>query len=833
MAKYWVGGSGNTNDTAHWSDSDGGPSGATVPTSTDNVIFNASSDSGAGFTVTVNATFTCADFDNSAVDQIMTLAGSSAFDCYGSLTLKSNTVRTYTGVVTFRATSTGKTITTNGVTLTSNNIAFNGAGGGWTLGSALTTGGEIRVTQGSFSSAGYGITSASFASDGSSTRTVNLASSAVVCSGGNGWVVSSTGITFTAPASITLSATSGTTPFTGAGLTYNTLTASGVNLAMSGANTFATLIVAPSGSAIFAPTFSANQTVTTQLTLTGKDAGPNRMVVRSSAPGTQLTITCNGTATFSNTDFQSIVIAGSAAPASGTSLGDGGNNSGITFTSPKTVYAVGTTGWNWNGNNFATSSNGSPSLANFPLPQDTVIIDNSSVNTSATITATAGLLYPAIDCSARSNAMTLNLTGFGITGPLTVNSAVTLSGLTFSLAANQNFNQNSATISGVVVVNNPGTTLTLTGNLTTSSTITYNYGSLALGSYTLTATTFTATQTTTRTLNFGTGKISLTGNNTTIFTYNLTNLTVSGSRTVESTYSGATGTRTVSSTGITEAGSLDFNFTAGTDAVSISSCRSLVLTGFAGTLANGGRTLYGNLTIPAGVTVTAGINATTFGATSGTQTITTNGVTLDFPITFNGAGGTFALSGALTQGSTRRTTLTNGTLDLATYTYTVGDFATATGTKNITFNGGSIIVPAAGSTAFNNAQPTNFTTTAGSGAGTISLTSASAKTFVSGGSTFNAKLNQGGAGALTLTGSCTLTDISNTTQPASVLFTAGTTTTFTTGFSLSGTSGNLITIGSVTAANHTLSKASGVVDVSYCSISRSTATGGASWRAYT
>jgi hypothetical protein len=115
----------------------------------------------------------------------------------------------------------------------------------------------------------------------------------------------------------------------------------------------------------------------------------------------------------------------------------------------------------------------------------------------------------------------------------------------------------------------------------------------------------------------------------------------------------------------------------------------------------------------------------------------------------------------------------------------------------------------------------------------MSMTAATAKTFVGGGFTYNCTLNQGGAGALTITGSNTFDNITNTVQPASVLFTAGTTSTFLSGFSLSGTAGNLITIGSATAASHTLSKASGTVSVSYCSISRSSATGGAIWQALT
>ena len=110
------------------------------------------------------------------------------------------------------------------------------------------------------------------------------------------------------------------------------------------------------------------------------------------------------------------------------------------------------------------------------------------------------------------------------------------------------------------------------------------------------------------------------------------------------------------------------------------------------------------------------------------------------------------------------------------------------------------------------------------------MTAATAKTFVGGGSTFNCTLNQGGAGALTVTGSNTFSNITNTVQPASILFTAGTTSTFS-NFSLSGTAGNLITIGSVTAASHTLSKTSGTVSADFLSVSRSSATGGAGWYA--
>jgi hypothetical protein len=241
-----------------------------------------------------------------------------------------------------------------------------------------------------------------------------------------------------------------------------------------------------------------------------------------------------------------------------------------------------------------------------------------------------------------------------------------------------------------------------------------------------------------------------------------------------------------------------------------------------------GLTVSGSLTFQATNFSRTYSGTTIFNATTTGKTVTTNGVSPGVTVFFNGVGGGWSLGSAFTCASLR---LQNGTLNLAGYTTSHSlRLQTETGTKNLIFNGGTVFCTGANATAFNNAAPTGFTTTAGTGTGTISMTAATAKTFVGGGSTFNCTINQGGAGALTITGSNTFSNITNTVQPASILFTAGTTSTFSS-FSLSGTAGNLITIGSVTAASHTLSKASGTVSSDYLSISRSTATGGASWYA--
>jgi hypothetical protein len=78
------------------------------------------------------------------------------------------------------------------------------------------------------------------------------------------------------------------------------------------------------------------------------------------------------------------------------------------------------------------------------------------------------------------------------------------------------------------------------------------------------------------------------------------------------------------------------------------------------------------------MTLSAANGPLLFAGTGTAQNITTNGKTLDFPLTFNGIGGTFAFQDALTQGSTRAFTITNGTVQLKNgVTSTVGSFVTS------------------------------------------------------------------------------------------------------------------------------------------------------------
>jgi hypothetical protein len=100
------------------------------------------------------------------------------------------------------------------------------------------------------------------------------------------------------------------------------------------------------------------------------------------------------------------------------------------------------------------------------------------------------------------------------------------------------------------------------------------------------------------------------------------------------------------------------------------------------------------------------------------------------------------------------------------------------------------------------------------GTGTISLTSASAKTFAGGGVSYSGiTLNQGGAGTLTITGNNTFANISNTYKATGATnITLGTTTQTVGNFTASGEAGRVLTVqGSSASSPATLILTSGTV----------------------
>lgn len=962
MARYWVGGTANWDGTAgtKWATTSGGAGGAAVPTSADDVFFDASSGS---VTVTVSAgntgakSITCTGFTG-------TLAGSTAITVSGGITLAAAMTFTYSGSLTLAGTGT---VTSAGKTFLCP-VTINGSGITVTLGDALTvnSGGNFLVSTGTFSTNNYNLTLSGSTIFNSSAvgnvRAINLGSSTVsIAAGGTALSFAfNSGLTFNAGTStIICSGTSaritGGAADGGTGVAfYNvqfTATAVSTHNIVS-ANTFNNLTVtAPAAAGVTQVTFDSRQTINGTLSTTGT-AGNRRVWFRGATYGIAQTLTINAAPSLTDADFRDIYVIGTSAPISGTRLGNLRGCRGITFDSPKSVYWVTAAGGNWSANNWAASSGGAASTDNFPLAQDTAIIENTGLNTSATVTMDSAIGYAGtVTMSTRTNAMTLSLgAAQTIYGDWTNGSGTTLitaNALTFSGRNTQTITSAGKTFSGAITVDTYGgtvqladalnigsNTLTVTNgtfdtknfNVTagTLSSVNTNVRAIALGSSTVTLSSgspviLTATN---LTLNAGTSQITMTSTSAATFAgdgltfYNVSftgttaatriingvntfnNLTftapasaalpyvlVYGNQTISGTLTcaGATavrrifllsdtlGTTRTLTVNILSADDCDFrDITIAGTAAGSSPTRAGDCGGNSGITFPAPKTVYWNLagsqnwsangwatssggapatnnfplaqdtatfdnTGSAGtVTIDTLWNIGTFGASArtsamtlafsnnplvygnwlfgtgvtlsstgnpilfsgrGTQTIASNGITFDCPISIQGVTGTVQLADALSLGSSRTLTLSSGTFDAVSYNVTTGLFS-ASGSTTRTLKMGSGTWTLAGTgTIWNASTITNLNFYKGTANITLSDTSSSARTFAGGGLSYN-KLTIGGAtgtSTLTISGNNQFTELASTKTVAHTIALGTTTQTFGK-WSVTGTSGNVVTL---------------------------------------
>lgn len=513
--RFWVGGDGtwDATSTANWAATSGGAAGASAPTATDDVVFDAASNTATSpFKITVGAGAVCQDFSTGgaggALDGVMTLAGSAAWTVYGSLAYPAaNLTRTYTGTITFAATTAGKTITTNGVTLTAGSAVFDGVGGGWTLGSALTVTGDVTVTNGSLASGNFAVTAANLLSNNANTRSITLGSSTVTLSG-------STPIAFSG--SLTLNAgtstivCSGANPtFAGGGLTFYNVSFTTVGASaktVSGANIYNSFTVASTtGTRETFLFFAANQIVNGTLTLGAANQAVRRIRVSSDVIGAARTLTVATVATLADVDFRDIAAAGASAPWSGIRLGDCLGNSQITFVAGVNKFWNLAAGGAWSATAWATTSGGAVNANNFPLPQDTAVIENTGLTAGNTITVQNNWQIGTLNASTRSTAATISFTGAASTYQnLTLSTAITLSG-TVALAiagrGTQTITSAGRTFTNPLLVQSAGSVV-CADELTVTNTLTLEAGVLRLKEgVTSAVTTFVANSAISKTLN--------------------------------------------------------------------------------------------------------------------------------------------------------------------------------------------------------------------------------------------------------------------------------------------------------------------------------------------
>jgi len=872
--RYWVGGTGtwNISSTTNWRTASGGTTVAAVPTAADNVIF----DQAGTYTVTLSGALNCSNFTVSAGTVTFTSTGTPTIN--GSMSLVSGTVWSGTGLVTFNATTTGKTITTNGTTI-GGPITFDGTGGEWTLTSALTTGTTLTTTlsKGTLALGNYTLTTGIFSSSNSNTRSIAFGTGNIVLahttaattvldmSVATGFTVSGTG-GFTATAAITRSYAFGGSGGSSTNAPNLTLTGSGTAVqTFTNNNWWKTLNF---GSTVFTPatttlniagtlTLSAGGTFS-NLTIVGQGA-----TINSNTNTTLGNLTCTSGVTLSaNLTLASNKIL---THNSGTINLNGfnltaGSYAGGTLSVPISATRAITFGSNYiyltktttgiiidlaaytefscsgiGGFSVAGTIARSYGLGTFIGPTDAQIAAGNVPN----LFITSGSAIQSLGFSTSYQIGyygTINFTGYSgtpaistvfLTGLIIGNTGV-FTNLSFNIHGTGNLNTGTSGLCPGLTI---GTTAAAAGTTTLTGACTFvNAGSITHGAGTLNLNGFNLTCGNGSNL----GVYSLTGTSTRSIIFGINNIICQGLSAATATNFSITGT----TTGGFQIPATSSQINAfGTTGGTTTNAPNLTFTTGAwggGSITTG--SWFNKLTFNSGVTGSIGtttINVNiaelcstgTFTgltiSTRGTGTITSNGQTVA-GFTVNGSGITTTLNDALN--ITGAFTLTQGTLNISTFSLTSGSWSTSnSNVRSLTGSGTYTITGSVTATTATNLTCTGIT---------ISMTSASAKTFAGGGASYPT-LNQGGVGILTITGSNTFNDLTATTRPSTIKFTAGTTQTFS-NFTLSGTLGNLVTLQSVTSGTaYTLSRPSGTTNVDYLSIQDSTATPAGSWYAGT
>jgi hypothetical protein len=520
--RYWVGGTAAWDSTAgtKWAATSGGAGGETVPTTSDDVYFDAAS-TGTCTISTGNTgakSINCTGFTGG-------ITGTIAITVAGSITLSALQTYTHSGIVTITGSGT---LVTAGKTFSG--VTVNGSGITVTLGDALNiTTRTLTVTAGAFDTAGYSLTAGTLSSSNSNVRTINFNASTIVITPFNINFATSNNLSFNAGTSQINLVSSGAGLSGGSQTFYNvsfTSTATGTRT-LSGSNIFNNLTFTTGTNGLALLSITGNQTVNGTLTCAGASI-TTRAFLLSSTIGTARTITAAVISSADYCDFRDITIAGAASPISPTDAGDCGRNSGITFPAAKTVYRVGTnTAWAGS-SSWALTSGGTGSNANFPLVQDTVVIDDATTLTGS-LSLNAGYNIGEFDCSARSTGITINhLTNLNFYGSYTLGSGVTVAGTgtqVFAGTGTQTFTSAGKTITFSIIIDKFSSSFDFGDAFVSSRSISFIQGTLDAKNYNITCEAVTSVSNQFRIVNMGSGLWTLTRTGTVWNFSNTPNLT--------------------------------------------------------------------------------------------------------------------------------------------------------------------------------------------------------------------------------------------------------------------------------------------------------------------
>lgn len=542
---YWVGGSGDWNDKAHWSYTSGGAGGACVPFTTDNVVFDANSGfTAANKTVTGTSTIRCHDMTWTNVTNSPILdIGAYTMEIYGSieldptLTLASANTQYVRGMIQLKGTE-ASTFKSKGASLGNPlfNIDKTGANGGLTILDDLTFPAcSLRVASGKLLMPGRIINIAEIRSQTTNVRSIDFSNSTITV---NDWANDSRNCTFVNNAAGSFITAS--IYFVVNGLTYpkvhlstilNAVNITGTTIgelvftntsptsslfALSGAggNTIGTLDIRSGGVTIMGNNTITNLLLTPARTYNFRNRQTINGLFRFNNPdceglgemrgfeGTSPTLNFGPAATL---DVNNVYVQNMAATGSGVPItvagADAGGNTGFVFTSSTggARYWVGGAG-DWNDSaHWSTTSGGAGGACVPTVSNDVFFNANSFTAGSNAVTISQGNAYCRnMDWTGVTNAPTFTKPGtltLEIWGNLVLSPALNPNiRVAFMGPANATFTPANATLGtfSMDVIKPIGSSVTFAQDYNNpNSVIVLNSGELNLSGRTITASVIT------------------------------------------------------------------------------------------------------------------------------------------------------------------------------------------------------------------------------------------------------------------------------------------------------------------------------------------------------
>lgn len=525
-----------------------------VPLNTDDCVFTGIIAGNSGLQInTTNAVCKSADFTTAGA--AFTLSGIVQLTVYGSLTCKTGMTWSQSGNLYVARDSSG-TLTSNGVNLGSVAALFV-RNASLTLGDNLNMGNkDIYVfSTATLTTNNNSITCADLSDGaGGGPITLTLGSSAITTTN----ISFPTGLTVTAnTATINLTATADTTANFGGktwGGTTTVLMTGGKVLTLNGANSFDKFALSYTTDNILSGlVLGADQTFTNATADAFKLTGASvisRPYVKSSVVGTHRHLTAATVNVTGAVDFQDITGDGAGSwNLSAINSGNLGGNTGITFRTADDYYLdFGTANAAMTDNCWSLSSGGGAGGTGvFPLPQDTMILDNNSWD-DLTNYLTVGNSHRIgkIDASALTEANRLTFDSSFVYGDLILTGSgimVVSAAQTFTIdarvrneaTANLIINvpgSNGFSAQGVIIDSYAGTVQLAANMIYSSGSLTHTRGVFDLNGKSYLTPIYSSSNSNVRSLidSAGGGKIVVTYTTGTIFNQaTATNLTVSNS----------------------------------------------------------------------------------------------------------------------------------------------------------------------------------------------------------------------------------------------------------------------------------------------------------------